>query len=107
LRPFGRHYALRDGNPTSYNKTGALYEVYSTARFFRPEAGTEQQRGQQVISGQEFMAYKGAVHGTSSSYACARFLVFDAVLPSVFFHAVKLNPPRCLRANKNRKRHSQ
>jgi hypothetical protein len=77
-----------------------LYEVHSTTRFFDPEParphsgilspGTEQQRGQQVISGQVFMAYKGAVHETCSSYACARFLT--RCRPQLFPVALKLNP---------------
>ena len=55
-----------------------------------PSPGTEQQRGQQVVSGQECMAYLGAVHGTCSSSAYAR--VLTRCRSHFFPIAVKLNP---------------
>jgi hypothetical protein len=93
---------LRPARCRSRSRTEALSEVHSTTRFFgpkpaRPHGGipspsTEQQRGQQVISGHEFKVYKGAVHGTCNSYTdrlrpfctgvyiVARALLFNAQL---------------------------
>jgi hypothetical protein len=98
LRPCGRRYALRDGDPAV--ERGCCINYKAPRVFFGPKTahphsgipspGTEQQRGQQVISDQECMAYLGAVHGTCSSSAYAR--VLTRCRSHFFPIAVKLNP---------------
>ena len=98
LRPCGRRYALRDGDPAV--ERGCCINYKAPRVFFGPKTahphsgipspGTEQQRGQQVISDQECMAYLGAVHGTCSSSAYAQ--VLTRCRSHFFPIAVKLNP---------------
>ena len=98
LRPCGRRYALRDGDPAV--QRGCCINYKAPRVFFGPKTahpysgipspGTEQQRGQQVVSGQECMAYLGAVHGTCSSSAYAQ--VLTRCRSHFFPIAVKLNP---------------